>query len=151
MFHSRKKLLVSLAALLVLTSTLVCGYFIQKDSDRNDVQGEFTTNQEVTAGESISINISFSDTESIELESNYEKKVTVFELLKTLDEKREDFSFTYTEYEGLGASPEKFNDYEIDPASEWWKFLVNGQMSNVGISSYEVKPGDKVEFVKEKF
>jgi hypothetical protein len=151
MFQSRKKLLISLAAILVLAGILVSGYFIQKDSDRNDVQGDSTTSQEVATNELITINISFSDNESIALESNYNEGASVFDLLKRLDEERGDFSFTYTEYEGLGASPERFNDYEIDPSSEWWKFLVNGQMSNVGISSYEVKPGDKIEFVKEKF
>lgn len=63
--------------------------------------------------------------------------------------KESTFSFEYSESE-FGIFITSINGYEPDINSEYWKFLVNGEVAQVGVSDYILKDGDWVRFELEK-
>jgi uncharacterized protein DUF4430 len=54
------------------------------------------------------------------------------------------------EFSGLGLFITGFNGVEVE-GNHFWEFKVNGEGSEVGVSQYEVKQGDVIEFVYSSF
>ncbi|MGT2757446.1 DUF4430 domain-containing protein [Streptococcus ovuberis] len=87
-----------------------------------------------------SVLVKFADKET-------EKEVT-FEVGDSVMDVLED-NFTVNEEDGLVTA---INGVSQDPAKNtYWMYKVNGKMADVGAESYEVKPGDKIEFYLETF
>ena len=72
-----------------------------------------------------------------------------YEMLKRLDDSREDFSFDFEESE-FGIFITSINNYHPDIASEFWAFIINGQTSQVGVKDYKVNENDVLNFKIEE-
>lgn len=141
-----KKRFMQLMAVLIFIGLTVGGYFLATSDlikfGLNDEDAVKTNVQ--TLDITVEIDSKEGDKKSYEIE--VDNGTTAFDMLKKLDEKREDFSFESTEFGDLGALPTTFNEYKADENSEYWAFLVNGVASNLGISSYELQNGDTLLF-----
>lgn len=74
---------------------------------------------------------------------------SAFDVMKSLQEEGEDFSFSYEESD-FGAFITSINNYHPDIADRFWAFLINGEMSMMGVSDYEVSDGDELGFRVEE-
>jgi len=79
----------------------------------------------------------------------YKEGESAFGVLKRLDRESEDFSFSYDESD-LGVFITSINNYHPDITSKFWAFLINGEMSIVGVSDYIVREGDELGFRVEE-
>lgn len=70
--------------------------------------------------------------------------------LTKLDKDSEQFAYEYKQDPSFGAYVTSINGVKAEE-KEFWAFKVNGQDSNQGISSYNVKDGDKLSFTLSKF
>ena len=64
------------------------------------------------------------------------------------------FTFSGKEYPSLGFFIEEINGKKNDPTNDtYWLYYINGQLANIGISNYQIKQGDIIEwkYVKSKF
>ncbi len=73
---------------------------------------------------------------------------TVDKALERLSIENEQFVYQYEEYP-FGIFVTKINNLEPED-DQFWKFFVNGEESQVGVSDYVLNPGDKIEFKLEK-
>ncbi|MDD3647018.1 MAG: DUF4430 domain-containing protein [Candidatus Dojkabacteria bacterium] len=73
----------------------------------------------------------------------FEKGKTAFDYMKKLAEESEEFSFDYQESD-FGIFVSSVNNYHPDVKTKFWAFLVNGEMSMVGVGDYKVVPGDRL-------
>ncbi|MBU0976270.1 MAG: DUF4430 domain-containing protein [Patescibacteria group bacterium] len=73
----------------------------------------------------------------------FEKGKTAFEYMKMLDERSDKFSFDYEESD-FGVFVSSVNNYHPDVKTKFWAFLVNGEMSMVGVGDYKAAAGDKL-------
>ena len=55
-------------------------------------------------------------------------------------------AFEYTEYEGLGALITKIGERKNGEDNSYWQYWVNGQMAQVGASSFQPQNGDIIEW-----
>jgi hypothetical protein len=60
-----------------------------------------------------------------------------------------DFSFTASYYSGIGYFVTEINGMR-GGREAYWSFYVNGSYSSVGVSEYEIKNGDVIEWKLEK-
>ena len=74
---------------------------------------------------------------------NYEGEKSAYDYLKLLDQGSEEFSFDYDESD-FGVFITSVNNYHPDVKSKFWAFLVNGEMSMVGVADYVINEGDTV-------
>lgn len=79
----------------------------------------------------------------------FEEGKSAFDVMKSLQGEGEDFSFSYEESD-FGAFITSINNYHPDIADSFWAFLINGEMSMVGVSDYQVNDGDELGFKVEK-
>jgi hypothetical protein len=79
----------------------------------------------------------------------YEEGKNAFDVMKKLSEENENFSFDYEESD-FGVFITSINNYHPDVADRFWAFVVNGEMSMVGVSEYEVIAGDNLGFKVEE-
>ena len=70
--------------------------------------------------------------------------------LSRLDEQHEDLSIGISSSE-FGSFVDSVNGYEPDTNSEYWQFLVNSAVSQVGISDLIIAPDDRLEFTLVTF
>lgn len=84
-------------------------------------------------------------------ENEFEEEMNALDFLKNLDESNEDFNLRYEENSEFGAYITSINGDDADPASEYWKFIVNGEDAQVGISTYMVMDEDQFQFEIEAF
>ena len=71
---------------------------------------------------------------------------TVFDLLKKVTEEN-NLEFSYKEYPDLGVFIESIDNFKNDPEKNlWWQYWVNGEFGKVGVSNYQLKNGDLVEW-----
>ncbi|MBN2016497.1 DUF4430 domain-containing protein [Candidatus Dojkabacteria bacterium] len=80
---------------------------------------------------------------------NYIDGETAFSTLARLDQDSEEFSFDYDESD-FGVFITSINNYHPDVKSKFWAFLVNGEMSMVGVSDHLVQDGDELGFRVEE-
>jgi len=75
----------------------------------------------------------------------------VIDFMKLVQSKNEDFSFSGTEYEGMGMLVEQINEVENNmDESMFWSLYVNDELAQVGASQYLIQDGDKIEWRYEK-
>lgn len=59
------------------------------------------------------------------------------------------FSFHAKSFAGLGYFADEING-EMETENGYWVYYVNGAKPSVGIGDYKLKPGDKINWKKEK-
>lgn len=74
---------------------------------------------------------------------------SAYDTLSRLSGEDEDFVITFEESD-WGAFVTSVNNYHPDVNKEFWSFLINGEMSMVGVSDYEVMESDEIAFVLEE-
>jgi len=143
----------------VITFALMGGayYLGTKQSKDEEVKGEVT---EVTDREvEIAIRSDCSSYEEGHSEVDgkivdkycvsYSEGKSAFDFMKQLDEARDDYSFAYDESK-FGVFITSINNYHPDIDTRFWGFLVNDEMSLVGVDGYKVNEGDNIGFKVEE-
>jgi hypothetical protein len=70
---------------------------------------------------------------------------SVFEVMKVLQEREADFSFSYKEYSGLGVFVDEINGLK-GKNGKYWLYYINNEEASVGVSSYFLKEGDIISW-----
>ena len=72
---------------------------------------------------------------------------TAFDVLKSVVDAN-NLNLGFKDYgKSMGIFIESIGDVGKDPAGKkWWQYWVNNSYSQVGVSNYNVKPGDVIEF-----
>jgi hypothetical protein len=78
----------------------------------------------------------------------YQEGESAFDVMKRLDSERDNFSFAYEESD-FGVFITSINNYHPDINTRFWAFLVNDELSLVGVDGYKVKEGDQIGFKVE--
>ena len=74
---------------------------------------------------------------------------TVYDLMDSLKNKGA-LSFSGKNYSGIGFFVEEINGIKNNPKTgEFWIYYINNKPANVGISGYELKPGDVISWKYE--
>lgn len=81
--------------------------------------------------------------------ASYVEGESAFDVMKKLVDEDSDFSFGYDEND-YGVFITSINNYHPDIESKFWSFLVNGEMSMVGVRDYTVSDGDDMLFKIEE-
>lgn len=132
------------AALIIL---LVGGYFITNNVNQAEEDSTTDTTQDQQVGSQVEVKIDYSG----EAEKTTEvKTVAVTEGQTAWDAIQSAIGLENIEYQDyggdLGIFMQSING--VKPSgSKFWLFKVNGKGAEVGISSYKVQEGDKLEFV----
>jgi hypothetical protein len=145
---SLKGLIFGLITFILITTLLIGSiYFFKNRNDESySEEVEFEQSEEKIA----SIEI-FSDSETKDIyDVEIQEGQSVFQILETL-KANEEIQFEYGEFEGLGVFVTSLNGITADSNSEYWKFLINGEEAQVGISDYIIQTGDTIQFEIEKF
>jgi hypothetical protein len=71
---------------------------------------------------------------------------SAFELMKHLQDSNQGFKFDYSE-SSYGVYVTSVNGNKPEANKAFWEFKVNGVSSSVGVGTYMVKSGDKIQFV----
>lgn len=79
------------------------------------------------------------------LQENFVVGANLFDAFKTATA-REGIEMKSKEYPGAGYIVESVGGLKNGADGKYWQFWVNGQYSNVGASSYVIRPGDVVEW-----
>lgn len=146
-----KKNQYAIFVIFVVIILLILGFIFYRNSlinqnNTNNSNVNPVSNNIVEEDLAVTILISDPFGNSTEYTYEYTEGKSVLDVLKELDNSEDDLVVSYTEDATLGAYINNFNNYEIDESSQFWEFLVNAEASVVGISSYVVKPGDRIEF-----
>lgn len=139
--QSKKKLLLPIIALLILTASITLGYFLLKDDSHDEITDQ---NQESVTEAKAQIIVNPDNEESQNYEISFGEEESVFDALVKLNE-QDDFSFEYVEYD-FGAYIKSMNGITPDD-THFWKFQINSEDSAVGISDYILQDGDEISFV----
>lgn len=83
-----------------------------------------------------------------ELSFTATEESSVYELMKEMRAKGE-ITFTEKNYAGLGKFIDSINGLEGN-GTQTWIYYVNGKKAAVGVSNYQLKPGDVVSWKYEK-
>ena len=145
---SLKGLIFGLITFILITTLLIGSiYFFKNRNEESSSEAvEFEQSEEKIA----SIEI-FSDSETKDIyDVEIQEGQSVFQILETL-KANEEIQFEYGEFEGLGVFVTSLNGITADSNSEYWKFLINGEEAQVGISDYIIQTGDTIQFEIEKF
>ena len=128
-------------------------YFLYYESEqKSDINAEVKgkTDEESISKELI-INVKSECENEEALSSNvcypFVEEETTFGLLNNLKDIDSNFYFDYKEYPGIGVMITSINGYTPDSNKAFWKFEVNGNDAQVGVSDYRVKQGDVLKFV----
>ncbi len=81
--------------------------------------------------------------------TSYVEGENAFDIMKKLVDEDNDFTFGYDEND-YGIFITSINNYHPDIESKFWSFLVNGEMSMVGVKDYAVNDGDELLFKIEE-
>ncbi len=136
---SRPKLSILIPTLILLLIVAAGGLFLSTRQTDSDVKGTQVQQQTQKANLVINDNI-------YELEFNPGE--TFFSALESLETTNDNFTFEYTQY-NFGVMINSING--ITPnQDEFWKLLINNQDASVGVSDYQLRPQDKIEFKIEK-
>lgn len=80
---------------------------------------------------------------------DFSKGENVFNAMKRLDEKEEEFSFDF-EVSDFGVFITSINNFHPDVDSKFWAFYVNDEMSMVGVKDYKIEKDDLISFKLEE-
>lgn len=81
--------------------------------------------------------------------TSYQESESAFDVMKKLVNENSAFTFGYDEND-YGIFITSINNYHPDIESKFWSFLVNGEMSMVGVKDYIVNDGDELLFKIEE-
>jgi uncharacterized membrane protein len=73
---------------------------------------------------------------------------SVYDVMETLQNSGQDFSFKYKEYSGMGVFIEEIKEVR-GKAGSYWIYYINGEEASVGVSKYILKGGDVVTWKQE--
>lgn len=79
----------------------------------------------------------------------YKDEESAFDIMKRLGEESDEFNFEYNDSE-FGVFITGINGREAKEDEEFWSFLVNEEMSTVGVSGYSIKLNDNLGFKIEE-
>jgi hypothetical protein len=141
---------------IITVGLMFVSYRVGFDSGEEKVKGEeVVVDQEELY---ITVKTDCSDVSSDENEegeevkrycASYNEGESAFEVMKRVEEENEVFTFAYEESD-FGVFVTSVNNYHPDTESKFWSFLINGEMSMVGVSDYEVLEGDELGFKVEE-
>ncbi len=82
---------------------------------------------------------------------NLQPNTTLLEAMRQLTaQSAQPFIFSGKEYPSLGFFVEEINGIKNDPGSgKYWIYYINGQTAQIGISNYQVKQNDLIEWKYE--
>jgi len=80
---------------------------------------------------------------------SYQEGESAFDIMNRLVDENSDFTFGYDESD-YGVFITSINNYHPDIQSKFWSFLVNAEMSMVGVKDYTVNEGDEILFKIEE-
>ena len=131
-------------ALIIL---LVGGYFVTSNVNQPEEASTTDTTQDQQVGSQVEVKIDYAG----ESEKTTEVKTvsvtegqTAWEAIQSAVGLE---NIEYQDYGGdLGIFMQSINGVK-PPGSKFWLFKVNGMGAEVGVSSYKVQEGDKLEFV----
>ena len=136
---------ISIAAILILV--LFGGYYVVNNSSQQGETSTETTATEQQVQPQVEITIDYAgevekDTEAKSI--NFEESDTAWDVLQS------EVGFDNIEYQDYGGDLGIFVQgiNGVKPSgNKFWLFKVNGKGAEVGISSYKVQDGDRLEFV----
>lgn len=139
------KLKISLVITAIVVAGLIGLSFWESETpviqDFSPTQNEITQVPQNTAA--LVVDFSGGDTRTYQL--NLTGEENLLELMQDKFEK-EGVEFAYKSYSGLGSLVTNIGGKENGVTDEYWQFWVNGNYSQVGASSYIVKPNDVIEW-----
>jgi len=80
---------------------------------------------------------------------SYQNEESAFTAMERLAEENDTFSFEYSDSD-FGIFITGVNEYTAEVSTEFWSFLINDEMSIVGVSDYVVVDGDTLGFIVEE-
>lgn len=129
------------AVIFALTAVMIVGTLLI-----NTIKGPTVLGTQSGSAQTQEINISVADSSSSEKKYTvaYIENTNLFSYFKTLQDQNIGFTFTYTD-SSYGAFINSVNGYTTDTTKEFWEIMINGKSAEVGMSTYIVKPGDKID------
>ena len=142
-----------LAQALILAAVLILAIFGIKEFVGNDdsTEKDEQTTQESILAESTAkqIEVVVDNGDQVETyATDYSSDMNAFDFLEKLQNENEDFTFGFTEFE-FGAMVTEVNE-EQPGENQFWKFQINGDDAQVGVSDYMVNEGDVLSFVLDE-
>lgn len=137
------------AVIFVLTAVMILGTLLINTVKGPTVLGTQSGTADRSTEESTQtqdINITVADSSSSEKKYTvaYIENTNLFSYFKTLQDQNVGFTFTYTD-SSYGAFINSVNGCTTDTTKEFWEIMINGKSAEVGMSTYIVKPGDKID------
>lgn len=146
------KSLFALYALIIVIALSVIGVYMIASGDDKPKKNNPQNNSQNQAQDVLSqvtaklIEIDINDQkQNKQYFASFKDGSSAFDALKDLQDQDKSFKFEYKQYD-FGVMLTSMNGLKPD-SSHFWKFQINGQDSQVGISDYKVKQGDKLTFI----
>lgn len=120
-------------------------YAVNNSSQQSDTATETTSTEQVQSQVEVTIDYAGEEEKETEVKTvKFDEGDTAWDALKSAVEID---NIEYQDYGGdLGIFVQSINDAK-PTGNKFWLFKVNGKGADVGISSYKVQDGDKIEFV----
>jgi len=150
MNFSRTEFLKASGRLLAIACFLLAGWLI-------GINGYFVNSPSTTANsvveqnevETVSVMFDYGNgTVKTLTDISVEESETVFNVLNSLNESQK-IKMSYKDFGGdLGFFIQSIDSIPADSSAtdKWWQFWVNNVYSTIGAGSYQVSPGDVIEF-----
>lgn len=139
-----------ISGLIFLVLTLGVYVLFSNDVIRFNLEQDDSLAAESQAEIKVDITINGKDGGSEKYNTTVINGQTAIDALTKLDKDSDQFVYEYKEDPSFGAYVTSINGVKA-AEKEFWAFKVNGQDSNLGISSYNVKDGDMLSFTLSKF
>jgi hypothetical protein len=85
----------------------------------------------------------------VEYRINIKSDSSVYDLMNNLREQKK-IDFSGQNYSGMGFFIEEINGVKNNPAGRNWLYYVNGRLAPIGVSYYQLKNNDTIEWKYEK-
>jgi hypothetical protein len=147
-----KRLPLFVILLLSVVTLTGCTYFDKAKEIINPIENKTQTDEVENVSEKLGIEVLDQNGESIEVEVEFSEGQNLYEILnKAIYENDSlDMSFDSFEFDGeVAFFITSINGYNPADDNKFWSFMVNGEMSPVGISQYFPNTNDKISFELE--
>lgn len=134
--------IVVFVALVMVAGTIAYNNF--KNPVKEQVQG-----QSDVRAQDVTISVTDGQLLTKSYSIKYTANKSALDLLKDLQSQNSDFTFVYSDSQ-YGAFITGINGYSPDVMTAFWELKINGQSAAVGVSAYQVRPGDNLQFVISK-
>lgn len=117
-------------------------------SPETDKNADTTTVEKLSETEKNTILIKINNQE---YSFNIKEKETLLDVMRLLTaDSRQPFTFSGKDYPGMGFFVEEINGQKNDSSKNlFWVYYINGRSAEKGISLYEPKPNDSIEWKLE--